>query len=75
MQEFSYGADTPRSSRVRLHLRALVHLCPETQADIPNGIISRYPILEWGVWDDPETETREFVWARVDVPGPRISGR
>lgn len=36
---------------------------------IPNGIVSRFPIIEAGVWDDPETDTREFAWARIDVPG------
>jgi endonuclease/exonuclease/phosphatase family metal-dependent hydrolase len=37
---------------------------------IPNGIISRYPILESGEWDDPDTTDRDFVWARIDIPGP-----
>ncbi len=37
---------------------------------IPNGIVSRYPILEQGEWDDPDATDRDFVWARIDVPGP-----
>lgn len=37
---------------------------------IPNGVISRYPIVEAGAWDDPEGTDREFVYARLDVPGP-----
>ncbi|MFT5352829.1 MAG: endonuclease/exonuclease/phosphatase family metal-dependent hydrolase [Polyangiales bacterium] len=36
---------------------------------IPNAVVSRFPILEAGIWDDPETDTREFAWARIDVPG------
>ncbi|MFW5740553.1 MAG: endonuclease/exonuclease/phosphatase family protein, partial [Myxococcota bacterium] len=36
---------------------------------IPNGVISRYPILESGEWDDPEVGNRDFVWARLDLPG------
>jgi hypothetical protein len=36
---------------------------------IPNGIVSRYPILESGEWDDPDLTDRDFVWARIDVPG------
>lgn len=36
---------------------------------IPNGVVSRFPIVDAGVWDDPETDTREFAWARIDVPG------
>lgn len=72
IQEFSYGDDTPAE------LRAFVD---ETfgasfdyhreSAQLPNGVISRFPIVEAGVWDDAETTNRELVWARVDVPGPK----
>ncbi len=37
---------------------------------IPNGVISRYPILASGEWTDTEVSNRDFVWARIDVPGP-----
>ncbi len=37
---------------------------------IPNGVVSRFPILEAGEWDDPRASDRDFVWARIDVPGP-----
>jgi endonuclease/exonuclease/phosphatase family metal-dependent hydrolase len=37
---------------------------------IPNGVISRYPILDSGEWTDSEVSNRDFVWARIDVPGP-----
>jgi endonuclease/exonuclease/phosphatase family metal-dependent hydrolase len=40
-------------------------------ANLPNGVISRFPILESGVWQDSEAPDREFVFARLDVPGPR----
>jgi len=36
---------------------------------IPNGVISRYPIIESGEWSDDEVGNRGFVWARIDVPG------
>ena len=39
------------------------------QAQIPNGVVSRLPILECGSWVDPEVDNRNFVWARIDVPG------
>jgi endonuclease/exonuclease/phosphatase family metal-dependent hydrolase len=39
------------------------------QAEIPNGVVSRFPILECGSWTDPEVGNRNFVWARIDVPG------
>ncbi|VGO13250.1 hypothetical protein PDESU_01806 [Pontiella desulfatans] len=41
----------------------------ESGYDIPNGIISRYPILESGSWDDSNMSNRGFAWARIDVPG------
>jgi hypothetical protein len=43
----------------------------EGGAQIPNGIISRYPILESGEWEDPYVSNRDFAWARIDIPGDR----
>lgn len=43
----------------------------EQGVQIPNGIISRHPILQSGVWDDPVLDNREFVWARIGLPGGR----
>lgn len=39
--------------------------------DIPNGVVSRYPIAESGRWVDPQVKNRGFVWAKIDVPGPQ----
>ena len=36
---------------------------------IPNGIVSRYPILASGAWVDASVPDRAFAWARIDVPG------
>ena len=45
----------------------------EESAEIPNGIISRFRILESGEWDDPLQENRDFVWARIALPdGSRL---
>lgn len=41
----------------------------ESNAQIPNGVISRWPILEEGEWRDPNGSNRDFAWARIDVPG------
>ena len=41
-----------------------------TTYSIPNGIITRFPIISSGDWDDPSTTDREFAWAQIDVPGP-----
>ncbi len=37
--------------------------------NIPNGIISRWPIAEAGSWDDTVVPDRGFAWARIDLPG------
>ncbi len=37
--------------------------------DIPNGIISRYPILSSGSWTDTQVANRGFAWAQIDLPG------
>lgn len=38
---------------------------------IPNGVISRWPIVASGEWVDPQVGNRRFTWAKVDLPGPR----
>ena len=43
----------------------------ERDMQIPNGIISRFPIVESGIWDDPQLNNREFAWARLRLPGER----
>lgn len=37
--------------------------------DIPNGVISRWPILASGSWDDSESPNRGYAWAQIDLPG------
>jgi len=43
----------------------------ESSDGIPNGIISRWPILASGEWRDPIVLNRDFAWATIDLPGPR----
>ncbi|MFT7579971.1 MAG: alpha-tubulin suppressor-like RCC1 family protein [Myxococcota bacterium] len=38
--------------------------------DLPNGIVSRYPILNSGTWDDSTLSDRAYDWAKIDIPGP-----
>jgi endonuclease/exonuclease/phosphatase (EEP) superfamily protein YafD len=38
---------------------------------IPNGIISRHPIVESGEWDDDTQRNRDFAWARIRLPNGR----
>jgi endonuclease/exonuclease/phosphatase family metal-dependent hydrolase len=74
MQEFNYG------SRSTADMQSLVNQITgtngaawfrETGYSIPNGIISRWPILQSGSWEDVDTgvNDRGFAWARIDVPG------
>ncbi len=37
---------------------------------IPNAVVSRYPVLDAGTWVDPQVSNRDFAWARLDIPGP-----
>jgi hypothetical protein len=43
----------------------------ETYSGIPNGIISRWPIVASGSWDDTTISDRGFAWARIDIPGDK----
>lgn len=42
-----------------------------TNGDIPNGIVSRYPIIAAGEWDDTTMTNRDYVWARINIPGDK----
>lgn len=73
IQEFNYAASTAAD------LREMVDAAcgPSYQyyreggpGSIPNGIISRFPILESGEWASPVAE-RDFAYARIDIPGDR----
>ena len=41
----------------------------QSGVSIPNGVISRWPITSAGVWDDTTLSDRDFVWAKIDLPG------
>ena len=41
----------------------------EPNSGIPNGVVSRYPILNAGFWTDVQVPDRGFVWAQIDLPG------
>lgn len=42
----------------------------QVAGQIPNGIVSRYPIVAAGEWTDTLVSDRDFVWAQIDIPGP-----
>ena len=41
------------------------------RGSIPNGIISRYPIIDSGYWASNMMHDRDWDWAVVDLPGPK----
>jgi len=43
----------------------------ESSGGIPNGVISRWPIVASGSWEDSEVGDRGFAWARIDIPGDK----
>jgi endonuclease/exonuclease/phosphatase family metal-dependent hydrolase len=73
LQEFNYGDNSPAVMRnyVTSSFGASFQYYQEPSAQIPNGIISRWPILASGEWDDPQVTNRDFAWARIDIPGPK----
>jgi endonuclease/exonuclease/phosphatase family metal-dependent hydrolase len=72
IQELNVGDNAPATLRawVDTAFGAGFAFFRESGAQIPNGIVSRYPILQSGIWEDQQSPNREFVFARIDVPGP-----
>ncbi|MFY0524894.1 pre-peptidase C-terminal domain-containing protein [Archangium gephyra] len=73
IQEFNYGNNSAAAIRgfVDTAFGPGFHYYRETGAQIPNGIISRWPIIASGEWVDPKVGNRDFAWARIDIPGPK----
>ena len=43
----------------------------ESSGAIPNGVVSRWPIVASGSWDDTTISDRGFAWARINIPGDK----
>jgi len=75
IQEFNYLGNTPADWRALVDAAFGTDFVYFREAgpgySIPNGIISRWPILESGTWVDVDTgvNDRGFAWARLDLPG------
>jgi len=71
VQEFNYRSNSSEDLRafVNSAFGSGFHYTRESGAQIPNGIVSRYPILDSGEWNDPYVTNRDFSWARIDIPG------
>ena len=73
IQEFNYGDNSATAIRnfVNTAFGTSFSYYREGGAQIPNGVISRWPIIAAGEWDDTQVSNRDFAWARIDVPGPK----
>ncbi|HZN93402.1 MAG TPA: lamin tail domain-containing protein [Myxococcales bacterium] len=73
IQEFNYGTSSAADLRsfVDQAFGTQFSYCREGGAQIPNGVISRYPILSCLEWDDPRVSNRDFEVARIDLPGTK----
>ena len=74
MQEFRFGDNSAAAIRKMVDRIASSGFSffreePRSNGAIPNGLISRWPILASGIWDDQAAGNREFAWARIDMPG------
>jgi endonuclease/exonuclease/phosphatase family metal-dependent hydrolase len=72
MQEFNFGNNSPEAIRGFVDATfgpEFTYYRETGHAQIPNGVVSRFPIRESGYWQDPQTSTRSFAWARIDLPG------
>ena len=70
IQEFNYRLGSPEELVLRI-FGPDYHFHRESGARLPNGIISRFPILEAGQWEDPFVQNRNFAWVTLDIPGPK----
>jgi endonuclease/exonuclease/phosphatase family metal-dependent hydrolase len=76
VQEFNYNNNTAADFRSMVDTAFGTNFSyyrePYTaNGNIPNGIISRYPIVASGSWADSQQSqpNRGFAWARIDIPG------
>jgi endonuclease/exonuclease/phosphatase family metal-dependent hydrolase len=73
MQEFNVGDNSPGAVRAYVDqaFGAEFAIFRESGASIPNGFVSRYPIVEAGEWDDTTLDDRDFAYARIALPNGR----
>lgn len=72
LQELNYGAsgDADVRSFVDKAFGTGFVFYREPDVQIPNGVVSRFPIVTSGRWTDPQVQNRGFVYAKIAVPGP-----
>lgn len=72
IQEFNFGSNSNADIRsfVDTAFGPSFSFFRETGAQIPNGVISRFPIISSGEVDDTSVTNRDFAFAQIDLPGP-----
>lgn len=74
VQEFNYLNNTPANFRSWVDANfgtSFSYVREPVSVQIPNGVVSRYPILASGAWTDSAVSNRKFMWARIDIPGAK----
>jgi endonuclease/exonuclease/phosphatase family metal-dependent hydrolase len=75
IQEFNYLGNSEAEFRAMLNANFGSNFSYYRESGpgyaIPNGIISRWPIVQSGTWEDTDTgvNNRGYAWARIDLPG------
>src|ERR1043166_2674201 len=77
MQEFQYTSATTNGVNAPAAFREMIDdafgtnfvYFREEGYSLPNGIISRYPIVASGSFDDTQVNNRGFAWAQINLPG------
>lgn len=71
IQEFNYKDGTSQDLAHRIFGTDYHFAREKGGARLPNGILSRYPILAHGQWTDPYVLNRTFAWATIGIPGAK----
>jgi len=69
IQEFSYRSGTLDQFVDTAFGTEYDYMIEGGSESIPNGVVSRYPIIDSGQWNDPHVPDRDFAWAIIDIPG------
>lgn len=69
VQEFNYEYGTLRDLVDEAFGPTFSYSVEPGDDNIPNGVISRYPIIDSGQWADSSVPDRDFAWAVIDIPG------
>jgi endonuclease/exonuclease/phosphatase family metal-dependent hydrolase len=71
IQEFNYSNNTPSDFRAMVDGAFGTNFVyfRESGYSIPNGIVSRFPIVAAGSWEDALVNDRGFAWVQIALPG------